>query len=106
MRPGALGHVLLTLKVRREGDQYVSECIELGVASCGKTIDGAFAAIKDATSLYLQTLHDEGELERVLAERGVAITPGEPHENGREIQVTARPREYVSAELLVVPASA
>ncbi len=106
MQPRVPGHVLLTLKVRREEDQYVSECIELGVGSCGKTIDEAFAAVKDATSLYLQTLYDEGELEPVVGEPGVAILPGEPQEDGRGIQITARPGEYVPAEPLPVPISA
>ncbi len=97
------GYVLLTLRARREGEQYVSECVELGVASCGGTIDEAFEAIKDAAAVYLQTLDDEGELERVLAARGVEVIPGEPPEEGGEIRVMARPKEYVSAEPLPLP---
>jgi predicted RNase H-like HicB family nuclease len=100
------GYIVLTLKVHEEDGQYVSECVELGVASCGETIDEAFDAIKDATAVYLTTLEDEGELEGVLAERGVRVVPGEPPEDGREVQVTARLREYVSLQTVPLPVPA
>ena len=100
------GYIVLTLKVHQEDGQYVSECPELGVASFGETIGEAFEAIKDATAVYLATLDDEGELERILAARGIAIIPGEPTEDGRERQVTARPKEYVSLETVPLPLSA
>jgi predicted RNase H-like HicB family nuclease len=100
---GSRGYIVLTLKAHEEEGQYVSECVELGVASCGGMIDEAFEAIKDATAVYLDTLEDEGELGRVLAERGIAVIPGESPEDGRERQVTARPKEYVSLETVPLP---
>lgn len=98
-----VGHIVITLKAHREGEQYVSECVELGLASCGDTLDEAFQAIQNAVTVYLETLQDEGELERVLAERKITVVAGEPPDNGRAVQVTARPREYVSAETVRVP---
>ena len=62
------GYIILTFKVHAEDGQYVSECPELGVASCGDTIDKAFKAVQDATAVYLETLTDEGETERVMTE--------------------------------------
>ena len=53
-----LRHNNLTFKAYKEGDQYVSECVELGVTSCGDTLDEAFGAITDAATLYLDTLAD------------------------------------------------
>ena len=41
------GIVTLTGIVEKEDDQYVSYCRELGVASCGDTIDEALINLDD-----------------------------------------------------------
>lgn len=75
------GYVLLAFRVFEEDGQYVSECVELGVASCGDTIDEAFKNIREASMLYIDTLEQEGERERLFKERGIVIHPGQPSEN-------------------------
>jgi predicted RNase H-like HicB family nuclease len=58
-----------TLKylIYREGDYYVSQCLNIEVASFGSTIDEALANLKEATELYLedektaQNFHEVGE---------------------------------------------
>lgn len=100
------GYILLTFKVHEEDGQYVSECDELGVASCGDTIQEAFDALEDAVTLYLETLDEEGERDRVLAERGIHIVPGDLPLDGDEVQVRVRPNEYVSPHLVRVPTDA
>jgi len=69
--PHGTAYVDLNFRAFPEGTQWVSECLELGVASCGDTMQEALAAILDATTLYLETAEDEGELERVLRDAGV-----------------------------------
>ena len=44
----------LTATVWQEGEQYVSRCPELGVASCGDTPDQALEALQEAVELYLE----------------------------------------------------
>jgi len=44
----------LTATVWQEGDQYVSRCPELGVASCGDTPDQALRELQEAVELYLE----------------------------------------------------
>ncbi len=39
--------------IYREGDYYVSQCLNIEVASFGSTIDEALANLKEATELYL-----------------------------------------------------
>jgi predicted RNase H-like HicB family nuclease len=104
MASGPDGHIQLTFKGYREDDQWVSECVELGTSSCGDTVDEAFAALEDATLLYLQTLDDAGERARVLRERGIEVSPGAPEGDGEEIPVRARPNEVVSPHPLAIPA--
>lgn len=96
------GYIVLTFRVQQEGDQYVSVCEELGIASCGDTLEEAFAALEDAANVYLATLEDESELARVIVERGIPVYPGQPVDNG-EIAVRARPHEYVSPYTVSLP---
>jgi predicted RNase H-like HicB family nuclease len=98
------GHIRLTFKAYREGKQWVSECLELGTASCGDTIEQAFDALDDATLLYLQTLEDEGERARVFNERGIDIIPGPPDTSEAPLSIPMRPHEVVSPHEMAIPA--
>ena len=44
----------LTAAVWQEGDWFVAECVELGIASQGRTEDEAMSNLRDAVLLYLQ----------------------------------------------------
>lgn len=65
------GHIVRTFRVHEEDGRYVSVCDELDVPSCGDTIDEAFENLADAVTLYLNTLDDAGESERVFTERNI-----------------------------------
>ena len=69
------GHVRLHFRTFAEDGQWVGRCLELGVSTCADTRAEAEAGIIEATTLYLETLADEGELERVLSENGLAVAP-------------------------------
>ncbi|HTE83670.1 MAG TPA: hypothetical protein VK821_02985 [Dehalococcoidia bacterium] len=105
-------YVLLTFRAYEEDAQWVSECEELGVASCGGTIQEALDSLGEATLLYLETLADEeGELERVFLERvfnerHVEIHAGTPPRDGQEVSLKARPYEVVSPHPVRIPAGA
>jgi predicted RNase H-like HicB family nuclease len=45
--------IKLTAVVWQEGDWYVSQCVELGVASQGRTEKAALRNLKQAVLLYL-----------------------------------------------------
>ncbi|MCE9550643.1 MAG: type II toxin-antitoxin system HicB family antitoxin [Betaproteobacteria bacterium] len=49
----------LKFVVYREDKYYVSQCLNVEVASCGDTIDEAIQNLKEATELYFE----EGESE-------------------------------------------
>ena len=76
------GIVTLTGIVEKEGDQYVSYCRELGVASCDDTIDEALINLDDAIQVHIDALVETGELLRVFRERNIRIdlqpSPDEP----------------------------
>jgi predicted RNase H-like HicB family nuclease len=55
--------------IYREGKYYVSQCLNIDIASCGDTIEEALSNLKDAVELYfrnepkkkLSAFHDIGE---------------------------------------------
>ena len=83
-----VGTILLTEVVEQEGDQFAVQCPELGIASCGDSIEEAFANIREAIALHLNVLEELGDRERVFRERGIEISyevvdVGEPHLTSR-----------------------
>ena len=78
-----VGYILLTLRAVWEDGQYASFCDELGVASCGDTVDEALASIREAVELHLLELVDLGQLENELRERNIRVDFDEPLERYR-----------------------
>jgi predicted RNase H-like HicB family nuclease len=48
----------LTAALHREDDWYVAQCLEVDVASQGRTIDEALANLAEAVELYLEEVDD------------------------------------------------
>jgi len=65
--------VTLRLEVEREEDLYVAHCPELDISSYGDTVEDAFDHLKDAIVLYLDTIEQNGERERIFRERGISV---------------------------------
>ena len=51
----------------KEGDAYVSKCTELGVASCGNTLQEAIENLKEAVELYVENAKELGLMEDIQA---------------------------------------
>lgn len=82
-----IGYVVLTGTVEREDEQYVSYCQELGVASCGDTIDEALENLGDAIQVQLDALVETGELRRVFHERNIRVNIAPPTFDGVAVKV-------------------
>ena len=72
------GYVVLTGYTEPEDDGFNAYCPELGVATCGDTIEEVLDGLQDALEVYIAGLREIGEMERVFAERGVALQGGPP----------------------------
>lgn len=96
------GYVMLTLEAYPEGRQFVSVCRELGVASAGDTLGEAIDAVREATLLYLSTIEELGERERVFNEKGIVIHKTKP----REVHVdsTLPPNSFTGTVILPIAA--
>ncbi len=67
------GYIELTILFRPEAGKWTAECLELGTAAYGDSLDEAVEAIEGAMELHLNTLEDVGERERFLKERNIKI---------------------------------
>ena len=72
------GYVVLTGYTKPEDDGFNAYCPELGVATCGDTVEEVLDGLQDALEVYIAGLGEIGELERVFAARDVAIQSGPP----------------------------
>jgi predicted RNase H-like HicB family nuclease len=64
--PHKEGFLDLTAVIWREGDDFVSLCPELGVSSCGPTLEEATAMLKEAVDLYVENARELDMLDSAL----------------------------------------
>lgn len=50
----------VTCFIKKEGNQYASLCVELDVASCGRTKKEALNGLKQAIETYIEYMISEG----------------------------------------------
>jgi len=60
-----------TTVITKEGKWYVSKCVELGVASQGKSVEEAQKNLKEAIELYLD---DAPSMEKLFSREAPFIT--------------------------------
>lgn len=88
----------LTCLIRREGDQYSSLCLELDVASCGRTREEAFEGLQAAVEAYIDYLVEqnrEDEVYRPVPPDAIReFLLGEAVEERKLVTVYALPLEF------------
>lgn len=80
-------YVVLTLKFRQEGGQWLAYCEETGTSTYADTMEEAQEHIREAVILHLQTLEDVGECKRFFRENNITLHPHRP--KGQELQPRA-----------------
>jgi len=60
--------IICNTYIKKERDMYSSVCIELGIASCGYTIEEAYKNIIEAVEIHLNDARELGTLNELLAE--------------------------------------
>ena len=100
----SVGYIVLTFHVFSENGNFVSACPELDVASCGDTVDEALKNIKDATLLYLNTLEEQGERERIFKERKIRLHRVAP--KSAKVKREVKSNEVISPYITSIPVAA
>jgi predicted RNase H-like HicB family nuclease len=55
----------VTCLIKKDGNQYASLCIELDVASCGKTKAEALEGLRNAIETYIEYMMDEKRTDEI-----------------------------------------
>ena len=95
-------YIRLTLQIVAEDDGYVSRCLELGTASCGDTVEEALLNIKDCVEVYLETIEEMGERQRIFKKRGIKIRKFTKSTRKNVPDVPAPPGTLATSELIPV----
>ena len=68
MPEASKNHVVveLTAVIWQEGDDFVSLCPEVGVSSCGSTLEEAKAMLQEAVDLYIENARELDMLDDAL----------------------------------------
>ena len=65
--------VRLTGIVEPEDGMFAACCSELGTATCGDTLEGAFANLEEAAEVHLHALSVIGAMQQEFKERGIEV---------------------------------
>jgi predicted RNase H-like HicB family nuclease len=66
-----------TIRIWREGSQYIAHALPLDVASSGDTPQSARQALHEAVELFVATAREQGTLIEVLEECGYSLDNGQ-----------------------------
>ena len=72
------GYVDLTVRFAREGRRWTAECLELGTAAYGDTLQEAQDAIADLVALHLNSLEDVHSREAFFKKHRIRMRLGAP----------------------------
>ena len=89
--------VILTGIAEKDGNQFTAICPELDVASCGDSVEEALDMLEEALEVYLEAVHDVGELAREFEGMGIKVHPDEFKTDGVSTSPMhgARARTYI-----------
>jgi predicted RNase H-like HicB family nuclease len=65
-----------TVRIWREGKQYIAHALPIDVSSAGDTPDSARAALREALTLFVSTARERGTLDEILEESGYVLDNG------------------------------
>lgn len=72
-RSEIVGYAILTLLFRQKRTTWTGECVELGTATDGPTLDRTHDELVDLVILHLNALEEAGERDRFFKKHGVQL---------------------------------
>ena len=97
------GYVVLTGIVAAEDGGFNAYCPQLGVATCGDTVEEVLDGLSDAIRVYLDDWDDPDDLARMLRGNGVSVKTASPPADS--VKVSIPPGKTVRVYIQAVPAA-
>jgi predicted RNase H-like HicB family nuclease len=91
------GYIILTVVFKFEDEVWTAECMELGTATFGETLQEAEQDMQEAILLHLNTLEAVGEREAFFREHDIKIHPVQPKH--MHIDLPFEPNIFVSQKI-------
>ena len=102
------GYIDITVRFAQEGSKWTAECIELGTAAYGDTLEEAEKAIRGLITLHLNALEDVAMRKAFFRQHNIQFYTGKPPKQSRTKpkRVSLRPGERVSRlqQSMAIPA--
>ena len=80
-------YIRLTNIITKEEKMFFSHCLELDVASQGKTVEEANSNLKDAVVLYLNTIEELGTRKEIFKKKNLKIYHYKPKPTLKKINI-------------------
>jgi predicted RNase H-like HicB family nuclease len=107
MAKKAAGYVILTGILREEEDgRWTSECLELGVAGYGDSLDEAKKSLEGVVALHLKALEKTGERHRFFQRHKITFHRATTKPKAKRVDRALNPGEVAVAMKQAVPAIA
>lgn len=75
-------YITVTVIFEQEKDgRWTAECIELGTGAFGNSLEEAREDIKEAIELHLNSLEQNGQIDRFFKENGIVMIKEKPRRN-------------------------
>ena len=98
------GYIIVTVIYRKEGRRWTAQCVELGTATFGRSLNEAKRRIDEAISLHLNTLEDVNERERFFKEHNIIFYFTKPKPKSIPISIPLSEEVFAQTHLQTVPA--
>jgi len=97
------GYIILTIKFSKEGRRWLAECIELGTATFGRSLEEAKKRMDEAILLHLNTLEDVNERERFFKKHKIKFYSTKPRPKTIQVSVPLDNNIFTQTHLQTVP---
>ncbi|MCL0036466.1 type II toxin-antitoxin system HicB family antitoxin [Dehalococcoidia bacterium] len=99
------GYIIVNLGFRKEGVHWLGECVELGTATFGHTLEEAKDRLEEAVLLHLNTLEDVGERERFFTEHNIKLYQRKPRPRSFTVPTSPSHNMFVHSHIQRIPAT-
>jgi len=101
------GYLLLSQRIAIDNGLFVAVCDELGIASCGGSVEQAREGLKQDAELLLRWLDDKDELDAYLNDRNLKVSHDEASQPCKVFDnVSIRESEFLTTFRVNLPVAA
>ena len=99
-----VGYILVNLAFHEEENRWQGECLELGTATFGNSLEEAKERLQEAILVHLNTLEDVGERDRFFREHNIKVYAHKPSPRSFNVPTSPNRNILVHPHIQPIPA--